>query len=143
MGGQHSSLSSLHSKHSVSTLGFITPVSGPKYLSSSPCESSSLALGLPLNSALSTRFFLEGTAAAYAFSTPEGDLPAAVAVAWSLWAIWAHQKSGSGFVRWTSLVFAILALVWVLKGAYGLCVKTRGGRIVLSDEERAPLVGSS
>ncbi|GLB37293.1 hypothetical protein LshimejAT787_0403440 [Lyophyllum shimeji] len=85
-------------------------------------------------------FFLEGTAATYAFSTPEGDLPASIVIAWSLWAIFAHQTR-SGFVRWTSLVFAILALIWVVKGAYGLWVKTRGGRIVLSDEERAPLVG--
>ncbi|RDB25102.1 hypothetical protein Hypma_008028 [Hypsizygus marmoreus] len=86
-------------------------------------------------------FFLEGTAATYAFSTPEGDLPASIAIAWSLWAIFAHQTS-SGFVHWTSLAFAILALVWVSKGAYGVAVKARSGRIALSDEERAPLVGS-
>ncbi|CAA7259207.1 unnamed protein product [Cyclocybe aegerita] len=84
-------------------------------------------------------FFLEGTAATYSFSTPEGDLPASIAIAWSLWAIYAHQTS-SGFVHWTSLVFAILALVWVVKGAYGLVLR-RSGRIALSDEERAPLVG--
>jgi hypothetical protein len=84
--------------------------------------------------------FLEATAATYAFSTPEGDLPASIAIAWSLWAIYAHQTA-SGFVHWSSLVFSILTLVWVFKGAYGLVVKGRG-RIVLSDEERAPLVGS-
>lgn len=83
-------------------------------------------------------FFLEGTAATYAFSTPEGDLPASIAIAWSLWAIFAHQTS-SGFVHWSSLAFAILALVWVLKGTVGLF--RRGGRVALSDEERAPLVG--
>ncbi|KJA27702.1 hypothetical protein HYPSUDRAFT_34828 [Hypholoma sublateritium FD-334 SS-4] len=82
-------------------------------------------------------FFLEGTAATYAFSTPEGDLPASIAIAWSLWAIFAHQTS-SGFVHWSSLVFAIFALVWVVKGALGLSSR---GRIALSDEERAPLVG--
>jgi len=85
-------------------------------------------------------FFLEGTAATYAFSTPEGDLPASIAIAWSLWAIFAHQNS-SGFIHWSALAFAILALVWVVKGSYGLFVRARGGRIALSDEERAPLVG--
>ncbi|KAF8070334.1 hypothetical protein FPV67DRAFT_1668199 [Lyophyllum atratum] len=85
-------------------------------------------------------FFLEGTAATYAFSTPEGDLPASIAISWSLWAIFAHQTS-SGFIHWTSLAFAILSVVWVIKGAYGLYVTSRGSRIVLSDEERAPLVG--
>ncbi|KAJ7251817.1 hypothetical protein B0H12DRAFT_1118983 [Mycena haematopus] len=83
-------------------------------------------------------FFLEGTAATYSFSTPEGDLPASIAIAWSLFAIFA-QQTGSGFVHWSALVFAILALVWVSKGAYGLFVRTRGG-VRLNDEERAPLV---
>ncbi|KAJ3571002.1 hypothetical protein NP233_g4040 [Leucocoprinus birnbaumii] len=83
-------------------------------------------------------FFLEGTAATYAFSTPEGDLPASIAIAWSLWAIFAQQRHPA-FIHWSALAFAILALVWVLKGAFGLY---RGrGRIALSDEERAPLVG--
>jgi hypothetical protein len=86
-------------------------------------------------------FFLEGTAATYAFSTPEGDLPASIAIAWSLWAIYAHQ-TGSGFVHWTALVFSTLALIWVIKGAVGLFIRARGGRFALSDEERAPLVGS-
>jgi len=84
-------------------------------------------------------FFLEGTAATYSFSTPEGDLPASIAIAWSLWAIFSHQTS-SGFVHWTSLAFAILALVWVVKGATSLILH-RNGRIALNDEERAPLVG--
>ncbi|KZP12358.1 hypothetical protein FIBSPDRAFT_870261 [Athelia psychrophila] len=86
-------------------------------------------------------FFLEATAAAYAFSSPEGDLPASVAIAWSLWAIFAHQ-TGSGFVHWSALGFSILALVWVLKGAYGVATKSWGlGGVRLDDEERAPLVG--
>ncbi|KAF9039536.1 hypothetical protein BDZ89DRAFT_1156964 [Hymenopellis radicata] len=62
-------------------------------------------------------FFLEGTAATYAFSSPEGDLPASIAIAWSLWAIFAQQRT-SGFVHWSALVFAIFALVWVVKGAW-------------------------
>lgn len=82
-------------------------------------------------------FFLEGTAATYAFSTAEGDLPASIAIAWALWAIYAHQTS-SGFVHWSSLVFSILALVWVVKGAVGLATRSRG-RIALLDEERSPL----
>ncbi|KAF8637991.1 hypothetical protein AX16_010623 [Volvariella volvacea WC 439] len=85
-------------------------------------------------------FFLEGTAATYAFSTPEGDLPASIAIAWALWAIFAHQTS-SGFVHWSALAFAILALVWVVKGAIGLGVRNRGV-IALTDEETAPLVHS-
>jgi hypothetical protein len=82
--------------------------------------------------------FLEGTAATYAFSSPEGDLTASIAIAWSLWAIYAHQTSDA-FVHWTSLVFAIITLVWVVKGAYGLWKKTGGGGVRL-DDERAPLV---
>ncbi|KAJ7647587.1 hypothetical protein FB45DRAFT_893845 [Roridomyces roridus] len=86
-------------------------------------------------------FFLEGTAATYSFSTAEGDLPASVAIAWALFAVFAHQTRSS-FVHWSALAFAILSIVWVLKGAYGLFVKTRGG-VRLHDEERAPLVPGS
>lgn len=87
-------------------------------------------------------FFLEATAATYAFSSPEGDLPASIAIAWSIWAIYAHQTS-SGFVHWTALAFAILTLVWVIKGAYGVSRKAWSGGIRLEDEERAPLVGGN
>ncbi|CAK5281355.1 unnamed protein product [Mycena citricolor] len=83
-------------------------------------------------------FFLEGTAATYAFSSAEGDLPASIAIAWSLWAIFAQQTQ-SGFVHWSALVFAIIALVWVIKGAYGAFTKSRGG-VRLDDAERAPLI---
>jgi len=86
-------------------------------------------------------FFLEATAATYAFSSPEGDLPASVAIAWSLWAIYAHQTS-SQFVHWSALAFAILALVWVLKAFFGTSRKLWGGRGTIMDEERAPLVGN-
>ena len=64
----------------------------------------------PTNPLLS--FFLEATAATYAFSSPEGDLPAALAITWSLFAIFAHQRS-SVFVHWSALAFAILSGVWV------------------------------
>ena len=82
------------------------------------------------------RFFLEGTAATYSFSTPEGDLPGSIAIAWALWAIFDHQTSNP-FVHWSALAFAILALLWVVKGAWGL---SRRGGVALPDEERAPLI---
>ncbi|KAH9055881.1 hypothetical protein EDB83DRAFT_2391693 [Lactarius deliciosus] len=82
-------------------------------------------------------FFFEATAAAYAFSTPEGDLPAAIAITWSLFAIFDRQHSP--FIHWSALVFALLSLIWVLKGAVGLLTSWRRGGIVLEDEERAPL----
>jgi hypothetical protein len=82
--------------------------------------------------------FLEATAATYAFSSPEGDLPASIVIVLSLWAIYAHQTSDK-FVHWTSLIFAIITLVWVIKGAYGLWKKTWGGGVRL-DAESAPLV---
>jgi len=89
-------------------------------------------------------FFLEATAATYAFSSPEGDLPASVAIAWALWAIFAHQlhkPHGSAFVTWTALAFAIITLLWVIKGGYGLTRRVWSGGVRLEDEERAPLVG--
>ncbi|KAI0298479.1 hypothetical protein B0F90DRAFT_1732799 [Multifurca ochricompacta] len=82
-------------------------------------------------------FFFEATAAAYAFSTPEGDLPAAIAITWSLFAIFDHQRTP--FIHWSALAFALLSLVWVLKGAAGLATTWRHGGIVLEDEERASL----
>jgi len=85
-------------------------------------------------------FSLEGTAATYAFSSVEGDLPASIAIAYSLWAIYAGQTS-SGFVHTTALIFSIFALLWVVKGAWGLFTKVRGGRVSLDDEERGPLIG--
>ncbi|TFK53867.1 hypothetical protein OE88DRAFT_1654211 [Heliocybe sulcata] len=92
-------------------------------------------------------FFLEGTAATYAFASPEGDLPASIAVAWSLWAIYSHQTVGTSgkFIHYSALAFSILALVWVVKGAWGVgsrLRRARGGGITLEDPERAPLVGS-
>ncbi|PVF94326.1 hypothetical protein CPB86DRAFT_765992 [Serendipita vermifera] len=88
-------------------------------------------------------FILEATAAAYAFSSPEGDLAGAAAITWSLFGIWDQQRQpgGSGFVAISSLVFAILSAFWVLRSAYGL-YKSRGSHGLLHDEERAPLVGS-
>ena len=88
-------------------------------------------------------FFLEATAAAYAFSSPEGDLPAGAAIAWFLWAVFVHQTTNA-FVHWTALVFAILALVWVGKAMIALGLRiARGGRGVSLDEERAPLVNDN
>ncbi|KAF7797874.1 hypothetical protein EIP86_009080 [Pleurotus ostreatoroseus] len=85
-------------------------------------------------------FFLEATAAAYAFSSPEGDLPAGIAIALFLWAVFAHQTSDA-FIHWSALAFACLALVWVGKAAIALGLKiARGGSGISLDEERAPLV---
>jgi len=86
-------------------------------------------------------FFLEATAAAYAFSSTEGDLAGSIAIAWALFAIFAHQTS-SKFIHWSALVFALLSLFWVVKSLYGLITSGRSGS-VLHDEERAPLVGNN
>lgn len=87
-------------------------------------------------------FFLEATAATYAFSSAEGDLPASIAVAWSLWAIFARQHHPA-FVRWSAFTFALLSLIWVVKAGVYLALKIRrGGGGIALDEERAPLVGN-
>jgi len=88
-------------------------------------------------------FFLEATSAAYAFSSPEGDLAGSIAITWSLFGIWAKQSApgGSGFVGITSLVFSILSAFWVVKSLVGT-FQSRGAVGVLHDEERAPLVGA-
>jgi hypothetical protein len=86
-------------------------------------------------------FFLESTSVAYAFSSPEGDLAGAIAISWSLWAIFSEQRS-STFIHWSALVFAILSLFAVAKSLYGVLSSRKNGSL-LHDEERAPLVGSS
>ena len=63
--------------------------------------------------------FLESTAAAYAFSSREGDPAGAAVIAFYLFAVFIHQ-TGSGlhhdkFVKWTALVFFILSLFAILK----------------------------
>lgn len=80
--------------------------------------------------------FLETTAAGYAFSTKEGDLPASIAIAWSLFAIFAHQTT-SKFIHWSALAFAVLTVLWVIKGGWGLTTRIRGGHIRLDDAEAA------
>lgn len=91
----------------------------------------------------SCSLFLEATAGTYAFSSPEGDLPASIAITWSLFAIFAHQTTHrSAFIHWSALVFAVLSAIWVVRGIYGLFTRVRGGPMVLlMDEERAPLIG--
>lgn len=90
-------------------------------------------------------FILEATAAAYAFSSPEGDLAGAIAITWSLFGIYAHQSARHGcgtFVSISSLVFACLSAFWIFVSCWRL-YKVKGGvRGVLHDEERAPLVGN-
>lgn len=102
--------------------------------------------------------FLEATAAGYAFSAKEGDILASVAIAWALFAVFAHQTSSRAFyicspvssrgrlfvtslafIHWSALVFAIFTLIWVIKAAWGLGVKIRASRgaIRLEDTEAA------
>lgn len=85
--------------------------------------------------------FLEATAAAYAFQSTEGDVAASIAITWSLFAIFEHQRS-SAFVHWAALAFALISLFSVVKSLYGLLTGRRGSG-VLHDEERAPLVSGS
>jgi len=88
-------------------------------------------------------FFLEATAAAYAFSSPEGDISGSFAITWSLFGIWSGQRhpGGSGFVSTVSLIFSVLSAFWLIKSVVGRVQKGRGVHGVLHDEERAPLVG--
>ncbi|CUA71301.1 hypothetical protein RSOLAG22IIIB_09475 [Rhizoctonia solani] len=85
--------------------------------------------------------FLEATAAAYAFQSEEGDIGGAIAITWSLFAIFEHQRS-SRFVHWAALAFAIISLFSVLKSLYARTFARRGSG-VLHDEERAPLVAGN
>jgi hypothetical protein len=85
--------------------------------------------------------FLESTAAAYILSSAEGDLPGAVAIAWSLWAIFAYRWNPMPFIHWSALVFAIIALIWVIWGLIKLCRRCGRGSIHLEDEEREPILG--
>ncbi|KAG8994190.1 hypothetical protein FRB90_000516, partial [Tulasnella sp. 427] len=85
--------------------------------------------------------FLESTSAAYAFSSPEGDLAGSIAIAWSLFGVFDHQRS-SAFIHWSALAFAILSTFWIAKSLYGLFTRGRSTSGV-TDSERAPLIGSA
>jgi hypothetical protein len=124
---------------SVSTLSPNLRVPGPTSLFSLPCTVFHCPYCKYQLTLVIFSFFLEGTAATYSFATPEGDLPASIAIAWSLWAIFDHQKTS--FIHWSALVFAILSLIWVIKGAVGLYRRSHVVAFALVDEERAPLVG--
>lgn len=82
---------------------------------------------------------LESTSAAYAFSSPEGDIAGSIAIAWSLFAIY-HQQTSSDFIHWSALAFAVLSTLWIIKSLWGHFTSHRSGAILLHDEERAPLV---
>jgi uncharacterized membrane protein len=86
-------------------------------------------------------FFLEGVATSYAFASTEGDLPGAIAISWSLWAIFDQQRS-SAFIHWSALAFAILSLFWVVKSTIGIWQRgsTRSA-LAISDDETGPLLG--
>jgi len=83
-------------------------------------------------------FFLESTSAGYAFGNADGDISGSAAITWVLWAIYDHQKHGSTFIKWSSLVFAVLSLFWILRAAY--LISRRGNRGIF-EPERAPLIG--
>ena len=86
---------------------------------------------------------LDMTVGTYAFGSPEGDLPAGIAIALFLWAVFAHQTSDA-FVHWSALAFACLALVWVGKALIATGNKIRRGRGGISlDDERGPLIGGN
>lgn len=87
-------------------------------------------------------FFLEATSATYAFSSPEGDLAGSLAITWSLFAIFEHQRS-SAFIHWSALAFALISLFWDVKSLYGYFQARRSGGSVLHDEERAPILGGN
>lgn len=63
-------------------------------------------------------FFLESTSVAYAYSSPEGDLAGAIAIAWSLWAIFSGELLFSslrlGWYRYRKiwLVLMLDILIW-------------------------------
>jgi len=82
--------------------------------------------------------FLETTSAAYAFSSPEGDLAGSIAITWALFAIFDHQLDS--FIHWSALAFSLLSLFWILKSFWGFFVGRRSRLTILNDEERAPLV---
>ncbi|KAG8217240.1 hypothetical protein J3R82DRAFT_5329 [Butyriboletus roseoflavus] len=84
-------------------------------------------------------FFLEGTAAAYAFTSVEGDLPASIAIMWSLFGVFAEQKDP--FVHWSSLAFAVLSAFCVVKGIWGMYRRFTTTVVLIEDEERGPLLG--
>jgi len=84
-------------------------------------------------------FFLEATSAAYAFSCYEGDIAGSIAIAWSIFAIFAHQHVP--FIHWSALAFGVISLFWIAKSLFGYYTGGRGG--ILHDEERAPLVGGN
>ncbi|KAG8949084.1 hypothetical protein FRC04_009030 [Tulasnella sp. 424] len=85
--------------------------------------------------------FLESTSAAYSFSSPEGDLAGSISIAWSLFAVFDHQRS-SAFIHWSALAFAILSTFWIGKALYGLFTRNRSSSGI-TDSERAPLIGSA
>jgi len=82
---------------------------------------------------------LELVSAAYAFSSPEGDLAGSIVISWAFLGL-VERQGNDGF-----RIAAVISLVWVAKAAYGLyCHKfkhTNGENVV--DSERAPLIGSA
>lgn len=80
-------------------------------------------------------FHLHVSAAGHAFHTSPGD----IAILYYLWAVFVQQKyQNSGFVHDVTLVFAVLASIWVFIIAVA---KVRKARRTRRDGEHAPLLG--
>lgn len=88
--------------------------------------------------------FLESTAAAYAFSSREGDPAGAAVIAFALFGIFIHQRPASGFVGWTAFAAFVLSLFAIAKSAWGTVRSRNGGAgIAAGDEERQSLLSAA
>jgi hypothetical protein len=115
MVGQLFSFFFLHLMHLVWMQAPTMQVFGQKSVSTLLCKHFLGLFSSPVLNPSLTSSSLAGSAATYARGTPEGDLPASIVIAWYLFGVFVHQTS-SGFVHWSSLVFAIIALLWVVDG---------------------------
>ncbi|KAF9257639.1 hypothetical protein L218DRAFT_1016084 [Marasmius fiardii PR-910] len=76
---------------------------------------------------------------AVTFTLKVGDLSVGIAIAWSLWAIFAEQRNSDPFIFWSALVFATISLKCLVLGVF-LLSRKHTGSIALHGEERAPQV---
>ena len=115
MVGQLFSFFLLHLMHLVWMQAPTVQVSGQKSVSALLCKHFLALFSSPVLNPPVASSSLAGSAATYARGTSEGDLPASIVIAWYLFCVFVHQTS-SDFVHWSSLVFAIIALLWVVDG---------------------------
>jgi len=74
------------------------------------------------------------------FHNPIIEIPAACAIAWSIFAIFEHQSND--FIHFSALAFFILACLWIAERLFGWYSKRHGGTGGILPE-RAPLLGSA